>query len=110
MIYLNWLQFRFYFTGAFCFSCDTLCCVSDSAFMVNLTFITNTVTKCGIACEQSASLFDPTSVFYSAFIFSLTQVFAFVCFIYSLPCSDYLYRGTSIRFCSFVGNRVPTSK
>lgn len=34
-------------------------CVSDSAFMVNLTSITNTVTKHGIACEQSASLSDP---------------------------------------------------
>lgn len=46
-----------------------LCYVYDSAFMVNLTFITNTVTKRGVACEQSVSLFDPTPVFCSAFTF-----------------------------------------
>lgn len=79
-----------------------LCYVYDSAFMVNLTFITNTVTKRGVACEQSVSLFDPTPVFCSAFTFLLTQVFAFVFFIYSLPCGDYLYREISLRFCAFV--------
>lgn len=35
-------------------------------FMVNLTFITNTITENGIACEQSSSLFDPIPVFCSA--------------------------------------------
>lgn len=73
--------------------------VSDSAFMVNLAFIANTITKQRIACEQSVS-FSLTlhlsfvelspSHFTQVFVFALFTVYRVVITSTEKPLSGFI--------------------
>lgn len=100
MIYLNWLQFRFYFTDFLCFSCNTHILLSlCQCFYGKFSFYYK---HCNKALDYLSAIcfsqFDPPPGFCSAFTFSLAQIFVFVCFIYSLPCYDHLHREAFFRF------------